>query len=94
MSPRRALALALGVAGAAYSGHAAWQFQRDLRAARTRIANGTDVAQTASGPIEYASVGDGPAVLVVHGAGGGVDQGLDFGGGLALFAAQFLVWLF
>jgi pimeloyl-ACP methyl ester carboxylesterase len=84
MSARRTLALALGVAGAAYSGRAAWRFQRDLRAARMRVANGTDVAQTASGPIEYASVGDGPPVLVVHGAGGGVDQGLDFGGQLAL----------
>jgi pimeloyl-ACP methyl ester carboxylesterase len=83
MSPRRSLALALGIAGAAYSGHAAWQFQRELRAAWARVSAGARVAHTASGPIEYAEVGDGPAVLVVHGAGGGVDQGLDFGGVLA-----------
>ncbi|MGE5171930.1 MAG: alpha/beta fold hydrolase [Rudaea sp.] len=84
MSPRRTLALALGIAGAAYSRHAARQFQRDLRAARARVAEAARIADTASGPIEYATVGDGPAVLVVHGAGGGVDQGLDFGGVLAL----------
>jgi len=35
--------------------------------------------QTPSGFIEYASVGDGYPVLMVHGAGGGYDQGLLLG---------------
>jgi pimeloyl-ACP methyl ester carboxylesterase len=34
------------------------------------------VAETAAGPIEYARVGQGPAVLVIHGCPGGYDQGL------------------
>src|SRR5215831_12915758 len=51
-------------------------FQRDLSAARARIATGK-IVQTRCGPIEYVSVGSGAPILVVHGAGGGFDQGLD-----------------
>jgi pimeloyl-ACP methyl ester carboxylesterase len=58
-------------------------YSRDLAAARARIATGSELAQTACGPIEFAQRGSGPAVLVVHGAGGGFDQGMDFGGQLA-----------
>jgi len=58
-------------------------FQGDLRQARERIARGSQIAATACGPIEYAVAGDGPPVLVVHGAGGGFDQGMDFGQALA-----------
>lgn len=36
----------------------------------------SQVIRTNSGPIEYTTVGDGYPVLVVHGAGGGYDQGL------------------
>ena len=32
------------------------------------------VVNTATGPIEYATIGDGPPVLVVHGSPGGIDQ--------------------
>ena len=53
-------------------------YQRDIQAARARIASGSEIAQTACGPIEYATAGEGAPVLVVHGAGGGFDQGLDF----------------
>jgi pimeloyl-ACP methyl ester carboxylesterase len=51
-------------------------YERDLRVARERIATGSVIAQTGCGPIEYASIGSGPALLFVHGAGGGFDQGL------------------
>jgi pimeloyl-ACP methyl ester carboxylesterase len=40
--------------------------------------------QTSCGPIEYATAGNGPPVLVIHGAGGGFDQGLAFGADLAV----------
>ena len=54
-------------------------YVRDVGAARRRLAGtGSAVADTRCGPIEYAERGSGPAVLVVHGAGGGVDQGLLF----------------
>jgi 2-hydroxy-6-oxonona-2,4-dienedioate hydrolase len=58
-------------------------YQRDIQQARARIASGSQIAQTPCGPIEYAVVGDGPPLLVVHGAGGGFDQGLDFAKPLA-----------
>jgi pimeloyl-ACP methyl ester carboxylesterase len=51
-------------------------YERDLRRAHARISTGGQIAQTRCGPIEYASIGTGPTVLLVHGAGGGFDQGL------------------
>ena len=52
------------------------KYRSDLDAARARIATGSAVADTRCGPIEYAMVGEGPAVLLVHGMGGGFDQTL------------------
>jgi pimeloyl-ACP methyl ester carboxylesterase len=54
-------------------------YSRDLAAARQRISTGSSIVQTRCGPIEYAVHGQGPPVLVVHGAGGGFDQGLMLG---------------
>ncbi len=71
-------ALAVG-AGATYLAYA-----RDMRATRERLAAGSQMIDTRHGPVEVATWGEGPAVLVVHGAGGGYDQGLSiaraFGG--------------
>ncbi len=47
------------------------RFARDLEA-------GSDVVPTERGPIEYASVGEGPAVVFLHGTPGGYDQALVF----------------
>jgi pimeloyl-ACP methyl ester carboxylesterase len=56
---------------------AASRFLREIRAARERIDDlGSQVIQTAGGPVEYARAGEGYPVLVVHGAMGGFDQGL------------------
>ena len=63
----------------AASGIAAHFYHADLKQARARVSSGSKIAQTSCGPIEYAVAGDGPPVLVVHGAGGGFDQGLEFG---------------
>ena len=52
-------------------------YRADLEAARRRVASGSELAQTRCGPIEYAQAGGGPAVLLVHGAGGGFDQTVD-----------------
>ena len=52
------------------------QYRRDMRAARERVRAGSGIVETACGPIECATGGMGPPVLVVHGAGGGYDQGL------------------
>lgn len=58
-------------------------YRRDIGPAYERIASGSEIAQTRCGPIEYAVVGQGRAVLLVHGAGGGFDQGLEIGRALA-----------
>ena len=57
-------------------------YQGDIRQARERLSAGSQIAETACGQIEYAVAGNGPTVLVVHGAGGGYDQGLDISRGL------------
>jgi pimeloyl-ACP methyl ester carboxylesterase len=57
-------------------------FRADMRAARARLLAGSRVVSTACGPIEVAEAGDGPPVLVVHGTGGGYDQGLNLARGL------------
>lgn len=73
---RNALLIALGAAAAGL-GAATYSYQGDIQQARDRVSSGSRIAQTACGPIEYAVAGDGPPVLVVHGAGGGFDQGMD-----------------
>jgi pimeloyl-ACP methyl ester carboxylesterase len=55
------------------------RFRRDMRAASGRVANGGHIIETECGLIEYGTAGDGPPVLVIHGAGGGYDQGLLIG---------------
>lgn len=60
------------MAGAAGVGAA---YRADMRAARARLAGQSRLVQTASGPVEVAEAGDGPPVLVVHGAAGGFDMG-------------------
>ncbi|MGQ7791021.1 alpha/beta fold hydrolase [Faunimonas sp. B44] len=51
-------------------------FQADLGRIRQSLAREARTAATAAGVVEFAERGDGPPVLVVHGAGGGFDQGL------------------
>lgn len=68
-----ALAIALAVAAA---GLWAWsQYRRDLRAAVQRVEGRSELAATTWGAVEYRRVGTGVPVLVIHGSGGGFDQG-------------------
>ena len=53
-------------------------YQRDLAREVERVSTGSRIADTRCGPIEFAAMGSGPAVLLVHGAGGGFDQTLGF----------------
>ena len=62
-------------------------YEHDLRRERARVSSGSEMVATGCGPIEFASVGSGPAVLLVHGAGGGFDQGL----GIFQLAGNFLI---
>ena len=79
----RAVFILMSLAVVGVSALTTLRYQRDIRHARERVAAGSQIVQTPCGPIEYAVAGDGPPVLVVHGSGGGYDQGLDFGEPLA-----------
>jgi 2-hydroxy-6-oxonona-2,4-dienedioate hydrolase len=76
---RRAVSLFVGLLVAGLFGLAYISYQREIRHARERVSTGSHIVQTPCGPIEYTRAGNGPPVLVVHGAGGGYDQGLEFG---------------
>ncbi|TVS03765.1 MAG: alpha/beta hydrolase [Rhodobacteraceae bacterium] len=52
-----------------------WTYMRDLRAITARLEAGAQVIETSFGPVAFAKGGDGAPVLVIHGAGGGHDQG-------------------
>jgi pimeloyl-ACP methyl ester carboxylesterase len=73
-----ALAIAVVAVAATYL-----VYRRDIDRSFERISSGSQIVQTPCGPIEYASVGDGDPLLMVHGAGGGFDQGMDIAKGLA-----------
>ncbi|HYC35572.1 MAG TPA: alpha/beta hydrolase [Usitatibacter sp.] len=82
MTRRRWLGAAAAVVAVTVFAIIAAHYSRDISAARARIASGARTVATACGPIEYAEAGTGPSLLVVHGAGGGFDQGMDFFAGL------------
>ncbi|MDD1623846.1 MAG: alpha/beta hydrolase [Methylococcaceae bacterium] len=73
----RAVAILIGLLVAGLFGLVYASYQRDIHKARERISVGSQIVETPCGPIEYAVAGDGPPVLVVHGAGGGYDQSMD-----------------
>jgi 2-hydroxy-6-oxonona-2,4-dienedioate hydrolase len=75
---RRAVVIGAGaaVAGALFAG---WAFRRARYAAFAKVAQGASVLATPAGALEYAVAGAGPPILMLHGTGGGFDQGLRFG---------------
>jgi 2-hydroxy-6-oxonona-2,4-dienedioate hydrolase len=74
-----ALLVVIVLAGAAIW----WRFNNDITAARARAAKGGVIVATRCGPIEYQEAGQGIPLLIVHGSGGGHDQGFAFGAPLA-----------
>lgn len=81
-STRTLAKAALALAAASAAGVFAL-YRHDLAAARARIEGASRLATTPCGQIEYATAGKGPPLLVVHGAGGGFDQGLLIGAPIA-----------
>lgn len=76
-----ALALA-SAAGGAFELHE--RYAADLDAARERVAHGSRMVATRAGPVEVGISSEGTRpLLMVHGTGGGFDQGLHFAQRLA-----------
>jgi len=76
----------LGIPAAVLAGLALFTYfgyRDELGAAEARASSGSEVVDSPCGRIEYAVIGKGAPVLLVHGAGGGFDQGLEFGRPLA-----------
>jgi pimeloyl-ACP methyl ester carboxylesterase len=61
---------------AALLGTAYLAYRTEIRSERQRATFGSTIVATKYGPIEYKSTGTGPPILVVHGTGGGWDQGI------------------
>jgi 2-hydroxy-6-oxonona-2,4-dienedioate hydrolase len=59
------------------------QFDNDVSQARVRASIGSVLVSTACGLIEYQEVGQGVPLLMVHGSGGGYDQGMAFASSFA-----------
>jgi len=59
------------------------KFAYDLRTARARLVGHSQTIETSFGTLEYAEMGEGEPMLIVHGAEGGFDQGIDMTGAMA-----------
>lgn len=82
MTTRRTLLMGLGWLALAGGGFAAGAFREARRQADTRLFGQGTVIDTRTGALEYAVAGDGPPLMMIHGTGGGFDQGLLFAAGL------------
>lgn len=79
MNRRGVIGLGLAAAAAAVTAAPVRRsFDAALTEARARIAAPAALAATRFGPVQWAEAGDGPPVLMLHGTGGGFDQGLLF----------------
>jgi 2-hydroxy-6-oxonona-2,4-dienedioate hydrolase len=65
-------------------------YRNDIGIAKKRVASGSKIINTDCGPIEYATLGEGPPVLVLHGTSGGWDQGIGSARGLVPHGFQII----
>lgn len=83
LSRRTFIGLGLAAGGTVLAGGAvASAYSRSISAARARVSGGSSTVETRFGTMEYASAGEGRPFLMIHGTGGGFDQGLAFIEGL------------
>lgn len=76
---RGALFATLILAAVVFLAAALWvrsRFERDLALAAERAVQGSALVHTDCGPVEMQQAGDGIPLLMIHGCGGGHDQGM------------------
>jgi 2-hydroxy-6-oxonona-2,4-dienedioate hydrolase len=74
----RAVLFALALIVVAASLWVRWLFNADLASAHARAMRSGVTVQTRCGPIEYEQAGEGLPLMIIHGSGGGHDQGMAF----------------
>ncbi|SFI31562.1 alpha/beta fold hydrolase [Jannaschia pohangensis] len=82
MTTRRAILLGLGGLALAGGGYVAGAFREARIQADSRLFRQGTLIDTRARTLEYAIAGDGPPLMMIHGTGGGFDQGLLFAAGL------------
>lgn len=65
-------------------------YTRDMARLRAHLDAASTLIATRHGPVEVAVMGEGPAILVLHGAGGGYDQSLQLA---RMFGAKGHRWI-
>lgn len=78
VTTRRALLLGLGGVGLFATGYTSGAFREARVQTESRLVGQSSVIQTEAGALEYAVAGNGPPLMMIHGTGGGFDQGLLF----------------
>ncbi len=78
MISRRAILAGLGAVALGAGGYVLGAYRTSTLATRARIARRSSLLETRAGPLEYAVAGQGPPLMMIHGTGGGFDQGLLF----------------
>ncbi len=78
MTTRRAILLGLTGLGLAAGGFATGAFREARIQTDARLFGRGMTIQTTAGALEYATEGAGPDLMMIHGTGGGFDQGLLF----------------
>ncbi len=78
MIARRALLIGVGGLTLAASVWTTVAYRAAVSASVARVSVGSRLVETSVGPVEYALAGSGPPLLMIHGTGGGFDQGLLF----------------
>ena len=82
MIARRTLLTGLGGIALAAGAWGTGAYRATMAAAEARIVRRSSIIQTNAGALEFAVAGRGPPLMMIHGTGGGFDQGLLFAHGL------------
>ena len=82
MTTRRTVVMGIGGLALAGVGYAAGAFHEARLQSDTRLFAQGELIETRSGALEFAIAGSGSPLMMIHGTGGGFDQGLLFAAGL------------